>query len=84
MKAEDILPDNQDFVKIQGHEIRKGSIGAFMLTCKTLLEHNEDSKEYKMALEDIESQVPLLNKIGLFDFFELKSPRLKEIVTKFK
>jgi adenylate cyclase class IV len=80
MKPEDILKENENFVTIQGQEIRKGSIGAFMENCKIINQDNQSSEEYKTAIEDIKEQAGLLKKIGLFDIFEIKSSRLREII----
>ena len=38
MKAEDILPDRQDRIRLGGVEIRKGSVGAFIANARLLLE----------------------------------------------
>lgn len=78
MKAEELLPDNQNQVIINGQEIRKGSIGAFLLNCKTVINLDKSSKEYRAAMSNIKEQALLLEKIGLFEVFEIKIPEIRE------
>ncbi|MFL9836220.1 hypothetical protein ABS768_01845 [Flavobacterium sp. ST-75] len=78
MKAEELLPDNQNQVTINGQEIRKGSIGAFLLNCKTVINLDKNSNEYKTAMSNIKEQALLLEKIGLFEVFEVKIPEIRE------
>lgn len=78
MKAEEILPDNQNQVTINGQEIRKGSIGAFLLNCKAVIDLDKNSNEYKATMNTIKEQALLLEKIGLFEVFEIKIPEIRK------
>ena len=78
MKAEELLPDNQNQITINGQEIRKGSIGAFLLNCKAVMKLDKNSNEYKTTMNTIKEQALVLEKIGLFEVFEIKIPEIRE------
>ncbi|MFO6017684.1 hypothetical protein, partial [Pseudomonas aeruginosa] len=52
MKAEDILPDRQDRIRLGGVEIRKGSVGAFIANARLLLEEELPAAQRRQAEED--------------------------------
>ncbi|MFO6005000.1 hypothetical protein [Pseudomonas aeruginosa] len=49
MKAEDILPDRQDRIRLGGVEIRKGSVGAFIANARLLLEEELPAAQRRQA-----------------------------------
>lgn len=53
MKAEDILPDRQDRIRLGGVEIRKGSVGAFIANARLLLEEELPAAQRRQAEEDL-------------------------------
>jgi len=82
MKAQDIIPDGQDFTVIEGHTVRKGSVGAFLANARVLEDANATADERRVARDDLASLIPTLDALGLFDVFELRSPALRDEVAR--
>ncbi|MNK68225.1 hypothetical protein D3C87_875790 [compost metagenome] len=82
MKAQDIIPDGQDFTVIDGHTVRKGSVGAFLANARVLEDPNATADERRVARDDLASLIPTLDALGLFDVFELRSPALRDEVAR--
>lgn len=82
MKAQDIIPDGQDFTVIDGHTVRKGSVGAFLANARVLEDVNAPNEERQVARDDLLALVPTLDALGLFDVFELRSPALRDEVAR--
>lgn len=76
VKSEDILKDDQSFVKTEsGTLARKGSVAAMLLNASVLdellpqLPSSAKEEEVDKILTDIRSLMPTLHAIHLFDFF---------------
>lgn len=82
MKAQDIIPDGQDFTFIDGHTVRKGSVGAFLANARVLEDTNATADERRLARDDLTALIPTLDALGLFDVFELRSPALRDEVAR--
>ncbi|OEZ32370.1 hypothetical protein [Variovorax boronicumulans] len=82
MKAQDIIPDGQDFTVIDGHTVRKGSVGAFLANARVLEDPNATADERRAARDDLAGLIPTLDALGLFDVFELRSPALRDEVAR--
>lgn len=82
MKAQDIIPDGQDFTVIDGHTVRKGSVGAFLANARVLEDANATADERRVARDDLAALIPTLDALGLFDVFELRSPALRDEVAR--
>lgn len=82
MKAQDIIPDGQDFTVIDGHTVRKGSVGAFLANARVLEDPNATADERRIARDDLAALTPTLDALGLFDVFELRSPALRDEVAR--
>lgn len=82
MKAQDIIPDGQDFTVIDGHAVRKGSVGAFLANARVLEDPNATADERRVARDDLAALIPTLDALGLFDAFELRSPALRDEVAR--
>ncbi|BEP69880.1 MULTISPECIES: hypothetical protein [Variovorax] len=82
MKAQDIIPDGQDFTVIDGHTVRKGSVGAFLANARVLEDPNATADERRVARDDLAALIPTLDALGLFDVFELRSPALRDEVAR--
>ena len=75
MKAEDILPDRQDRIRLGGVEIRKGSVGAFIANARLL-----PTAQRRQAEEDLRALLPAIRALGLLELFELRDARLRTLV----
>lgn len=82
MKAQDLIPDGQDFALINGHTVRKGSIGAFLANARILEDASASAEAVQAARQDLHALVPTLDALGLFDVFELRSPALRAEVAR--
>ncbi len=80
MKAEDILPDRQDRIRLGGVEIRKGSVGAFIANARLLLEEELPAAQRQQAEEDLRALLPAIRALGLLELFELRDARLRTLV----
>ncbi|KRU94839.1 hypothetical protein [Pseudomonas aeruginosa] len=80
MKAEDILPDRQDRIRLDGVEIRKGSVGAFIANARLLLERDRPAAQRRQAEEDLRTLLPAIRALGLLELFELRDARLRALV----
>ncbi|MDF5946531.1 hypothetical protein P4129_05320 [Pseudomonas aeruginosa] len=69
MKAEDILPDRQDRIRLGGVEIRKGSVGAFIANARLLLEEELPAAQRRQAEEDLRALLPAIRALGLLGLF---------------
>jgi hypothetical protein len=49
MQARDVLPDGQDFTVINGHTLRKGSVGAFLANVRVLEDANAPAEAKQTA-----------------------------------
>ncbi len=77
MKAQDLIPDGQDFAVINGLPLRKGSVGAFLANARILEDANASAEDLQAARQDLCALIPTLDALGLFDVFELRSPALR-------
>jgi hypothetical protein len=82
MKAQDVLPDGEDFTVVNGHTLRKGSVAAFLANARVLEDANTSAADRQAAEQDFASLIPTLDALGLFDVFELRSPFLREEVAR--
>lgn len=82
MKAQDIIPDGQDFTVIGGRTLRKGSVGAFLANARILEDARASAEEKHAAQQDLHALVPTLDALGLFDVFELRSSALRDEVAQ--
>lgn len=80
MKPQDILPDNVNFSEIGGMQIRKGSVAAFMANL-TIIEQPADYETYQTAVEDITELVPVMEALGVFTHFKLRSEKAVSLIT---
>ncbi|MGJ7611508.1 MULTISPECIES: hypothetical protein [unclassified Variovorax] len=82
MQAQDVLPDGQDFTVINGHTLRKGSVGAFLANVRVLEDAHASPEQKQTAQHDLHALIPTLDALGLFDVFELRSSALRAEVAR--
>lgn len=80
MRPEDVLPDSANTATFHGVNIRKGSVAAFLANAKLLRDPAATEAECAVARSDIESLLPALRALGLFDILEIKDPSLRAFV----
>lgn len=84
MKAQDILPEGQDFVVKDGLAMRKGSVAAFLANAQILADPTSSAQARRSARQDLLDLVPTLDALGLFTVFELRSPDLRALVEQYR
>ena len=82
MQAKDVLPDGQDFFVKDGVTLRKGSVAAFVGNAQVLQNPDASAQARQDAQRDLVSLIPVLEALGLFDVFELRSPALRAEVAR--
>lgn len=80
MKAEQILPDNQNFIERDGVIVRKGSVAAFIANALILEDPDTTADERAQAARDLRELLPALRQLRLFEVFALKSEALRSLV----
>jgi len=80
MKPQDILPDNINTTRIGGLEVRKGSVAAFMANL-AIIEHPTDYETYQAAVSDLIELVPVMEALGVFKHFWLRSEKAVAVIT---
>ena len=84
MKAQDVLPDGEDFTVVNGRTLRKGSVAAFLANVRILEDAGASAADRHAAEQDLALLVPTLDALGLFDVFELRSPALRDEVARIR
>lgn len=80
MRAEDLLPDEQNHGQFNGVSIRKGTVGAFLLNARAWLDPASSDDQQAEAERDIVEALPALHALGLFDLLQVRDAKLRELV----
>ena len=80
MRAEDVLPDQQNQGQFNGVTVRKGTVGAFLAKARLWLDEPSGSAERSIAERDIVDALPALHALGLFDILQVRDAALRELV----
>ncbi|WP_326534619.1 hypothetical protein [Pseudorhodoferax sp.] len=80
MKAQDILPDGQNQLEIDGIVIRKGSVGAFLANARVWCDAAADSARRADAEADILQALPALRQLRLFEVLSVRDEALRRLV----
>lgn len=80
MKPQDILPDNVNSIEANGQILRKGSVAAFMANL-SIIEQPVSYQEYENAVKDIIELTPILETLGAFKHFRLRSEKAITLIT---
>lgn len=77
MRAEQMLPDHADRIDAGGTTIRKGTIGAFLVNARVLIDPDATPADRARAETDTIDALPALRAIGLFDVMEVRDSALR-------
>lgn len=72
---QEVLKDNEEGANLNGCFVRKGSIAVTLAnaqefnTISKLADSNEKSAKLKQLIKDVNSVIPGLHSLGVFDFF---------------
>ncbi len=77
---EDILPDGVDSTVINGNEIRKGTIAAFLANVEIFESAKTTAKHKQAALATMKELAPAVIIIGLYKHVVFKNPQVEKIL----
>ncbi|WP_186113439.1 hypothetical protein [Burkholderia gladioli] len=77
MRAEQLLPDEQNETKLAGVTVRKGTVGAFLANARALGTPDASGAQRAEARADILAALPALRALGLFEVLEIRDPALR-------
>lgn len=81
MRAEDVLPDQQNQGQFNGVTVRKGTVGAFLANARLWLDDASSDADRSSAERDIIEALPALQALGLFDIVQVRDAALRELVS---
>jgi hypothetical protein len=81
MRAEDLLPDEQNQGQFNGLTVRKGTVGAFLINARAWLDPASSDDQQAEAERDIVETLPALHALGVFDLLQVRDARLQELVS---
>lgn len=82
MRAEELLPDEQNQGQFQGVTVRKGTVGAFLINARTWLDTGNSSAQRTEAERDIIEALPALHALGLFELLQVRDAKLQELISR--
>ncbi|MBW8776265.1 MAG: hypothetical protein JF596_14975 [Stenotrophomonas sp.] len=80
MQPQDILPDHQNDVQVNGVTVRKGSVGAFLASVRDWRDPASDSALRATAEADLRALLPGLHALGLFQVLAARDPALQRLI----
>ncbi|SMC20185.1 hypothetical protein SAMN02745857_00850 [Andreprevotia lacus DSM 23236] len=80
MQAQQLLSDTQNTIEANGITVRKGSVGAFLISWRTLQDTASDAATRQQAEQDLHTLLPALRALGLFDVFSARDPALQALI----
>ncbi|ALA84299.1 TPA: hypothetical protein ACKQCJ_001917 [Stenotrophomonas maltophilia] len=80
MKPQDILPDNQDDMHVNGLTVRKGSVGAFLASVRDWQDPAGSAATRAAAEVDLRDLLPALHALGLFRVMTARDPVLQRLI----
>ncbi|WNV85906.1 hypothetical protein [Umezawaea sp. Da 62-37] len=80
VRPEDVLPDDVDSGVLNGVEVRKGSVAAFVANARRLDDLRPGSPERDAVLAELRRLVPALRAVGVLDVFAPRSAALADVI----
>jgi hypothetical protein len=80
VRPEDVLPDEVDRASMNGVDVRKGTVAAFVANARNLQRLTPGTAEHEAVAAQLRSLLPALTAVGVLEVFEPRSPALREIV----
>lgn len=80
MRAEELFPEHLERLHIQGINVRKGTVAAFIGNARTLLDPAANARARAIAEADIVEALPALRAVGLLDVMEIRDASLRAFV----
>jgi hypothetical protein len=80
MRADQILPEHVNEVKLEGTRVRKGTVAAFLANARVLMDANASPSARQEAERDIIEALPALRALGVFEVVEVRDKKLKAFI----
>ncbi len=80
IKPEDVLPDGVDYAIINGKNVRKGSIAAFLANIDILENPNTSQDKKQLAISTMKELAPSVIAIGLHKHVNFKNNVAEKIL----
>jgi len=80
VRAEDVLPAGVESTTFNGVAVRKGSVGAFVANARAVEGLESGTAAYEELAAELRRAAPALVAVGIFEVFELRSPRLRALL----
>jgi len=80
MRATEMLADHVNEGNFNGVTVRKGTVGAFIVNARILVNPTSTAQEQASALNDIEDALPALEALGLFEILEVRDPYIRSFI----
>lgn len=77
MRAQDILPERQNEVRIGDIVARKGSVAAFLANARVLADPAAPAEARAQAERDTRELLPALRALGLFELLEIRDAQVR-------
>jgi hypothetical protein len=84
MRPEEILPDDVNEVSLDGVRVRKGSVAAFLANARIVVDAASTDEARRTAEAHIADLVPSLVALHLFDVFDVRDPRIRALVERYR
>lgn len=82
MRAEALLPDHIDETTLNGVTIRKGTVGAFLMNARLILDPKASVAARDSAYQDVEDAIPALQALGIFEILEVRDPHMRAFINR--
>lgn len=80
VRPEDVLPDGIDSGVLNGVQVRKGSVAAFVANAKALDHLPLGAPGREAIVAQLRTLIPVVAAVGVFEVFEPRSPELRALV----
>lgn len=82
VRPEDVLADGQDATRVDGLNLRKGTIAAFLRNALHWTGDIADEAERAAFAQEIVAALPALKALGVFEVFAIRDPGLRELASR--
>ncbi|MGB5827167.1 MAG: hypothetical protein WBH22_12115 [Pseudomonas mandelii] len=79
MRAEELLPDDLNQGQFNGTVVRKGTVGAFLINARMLIDPQTPEDQRTAATQDILQALPALRALGLFELMQVRDPLVRAL-----
>lgn len=77
---QDVLADGQEGAEFDGAYVRKGSVAAFVGNVRALAGTEPNGPEWHAVVAQLRELKPALARVGVLEVFEIRDPKVRELV----